>query len=56
VISPLFFIMFYLISIYLFSFQQYESSIKIPGFRQNFQKYKKIRKEKKYFCADDQVS
>jgi len=31
--------------------KKYESGIKIPGFRQNFQKYKKIlKKEKIYLC------
>ena len=42
------------IGLYFIS-KKYESSIKIPGFRQNFQKYKKKRK-KKCFCAYGQVS
>ena len=33
-----------------------KSDIKIPGFRQNFQKSKKIEKSEKCFCAYDQVS
>jgi len=50
------FMLFCLISVCFFlSFKKkYESGIKIPGFRQNFQKYKKI--EKKKFCAYGQVS
>ena len=36
--------------------EEYESGIKIPDFRQNFQKYKKNWKRKKCFCAYGQVS
>jgi hypothetical protein len=45
------------IGLYFIS-KKYESGIKIPGFRQNFQKYKKKieKKKKKCFCAYGQVS
>ena len=36
---------------FVISKTKYESGIKIPGFRQNFQKYKK--KRKKCFCGFD---
>ena len=44
------------IGLYFIS-KKYESSIKIPGFRQNFQKYKKKRKKEKMFlCIRPSVS
>jgi hypothetical protein len=59
-ISPrvLFYTILFNLSLFFLSFKKkYEFDIKIPGFRQNFQKYKKtIEKRKKYFCAYDQVS
>jgi hypothetical protein len=47
---------FCLIPVCFFLVKKYESSIKIPGFHQNFQKYKKFEKRRKCFCAYDQMS
>jgi len=51
----LFYVVLFNLSLF-FHFEKYESGIKIPGFHQNFQKYKKKLKKKKCFCAYDQVS
>ena len=52
-ISPrvLFYTVLFNLSLFFLSFEKkYESDIKIPGFRQNFQKYKKqLKKEKNIF-------
>jgi len=53
VISPLFFIyVLFNFGMFFLSFQKYKSGIKIPDFRQNFQKLKKNwKKEKKMFLC-----
>jgi len=52
----LFYAVLFNLSFFFVISKKYEFGIKIPGFRQNFQKYKKKLKREKYFCAFGQVS
>jgi len=59
IISPcvLFYAVLFNLSLFFFISKKYEFGIKIPGFRQNFQKYKKkIKKRKIFLCIRPNVS